>query len=100
MTHRPTPTQADAIRILAEHGGIIEYRKGGFWTYPGCVEHQTRAAGATFMVPEWYITAHTVKALAKRGWLERCHRYVDAWRDDHRLTEAGVQAEGASRGRR
>ena len=81
--------------MLRAHGGVIERRKGGFWTYPGCqVRHSVTDGGGSYDVPAWYVGTQTVEAMTKRSWLERCHKHGEAYRDDYRLTQAGLEIAG------
>ena len=64
-----TPAQATLVHRLATEtlGGRIERRKGGFWTAPETIAN---ADG----VPDWWVAAGTVKALARKGVLEESAR--------------------------
>ena len=86
--------QARVIAMLASSGGLIERIAGGFWSPPGTA---LRPGYQGTMVPSWSTTAHTIKAMEARGWLERAHVYPEAWRDTRRLTAAGYAA-GAGHG--
>lgn len=79
----PSPTQLEVILALTEPGspGVLERRRGGFWTTPGAPLNERGA-------PVWYVTVQTVEAMEKHGLLRRMHRYPEAWRDDRELTEA------------
>jgi len=59
---RLSPTQQTLVDRLRREsmGGRIERRPGGFWTAPETI---SSADG----VPDWYVTTHTIQALAKRG---------------------------------
>ncbi len=48
-----------AIEMARKHGGTLEIRPGGFWTWPGC---PAVANG----VPEWYVPTVTVRGLTVR----------------------------------
>jgi hypothetical protein len=54
-----TQTMKDALVTFVAKGGLT-YWHGGFWTYSG-------ADAVRPGVPVWYVTTHTVKALAQRG---------------------------------
>ena len=58
-----SPTMQEALNVARVNGGRLERLPGGFWTYPGCPCDE-RA------VPNWYVSAHTVKALLARGYVE------------------------------
>lgn len=62
----PKPLKMSATMVAALddihlHGGKVERRQGGFWTYPGCPTNGG--------VPHWYLGTSTVEALVTRGWL-------------------------------
>lgn len=90
--------QQKAIAYLRENGGILERWPGGFWTVPGTPSSRKSFAyvegpGMTpdgpqgQAVPDWYIGTNTVRALEKKGVLERMNVYPEEWRDSRRLKE-------------
>jgi hypothetical protein len=59
--------------------------QGGFWSTADT------AAVTVDGVPrkkegEWWVGTVTVRAMEKRGLLERCHEYPQEWRDSRRAT--------------
>lgn len=59
MTKPLSPTMTDMLEEIAAHGGIVERRPGGYWTWPGCA-----SSGG---VPITYWGTTTVQALVDRG---------------------------------
>lgn len=59
-------TMQDALAKGREHGGRLVRLPGGFWTYPDCPARDSHG----YSVPEWSISAHTIKALLARGLVE------------------------------
>lgn len=74
----PTPEQTRVLEYLRAHGGILVRRPGGFWTTPDAKGQQV----AMTMVPDWYTTVQTVRAMGKKGLLVRANRWREDWRDD------------------
>jgi hypothetical protein len=81
---RLSPTQADALDVIARNGGSIIRRAGGFWTFPACAE--TRPG-----VPAWSISVQTVRALEAKGKLTRAHINAE-WCDPRVIKPATVCA--------
>lgn len=67
-------TMAEALATAHEHGGMLERRAGGFWTYPKCPCSERRSD-----VPTWYVAAGTVQALVTRGELEYTQHRETGW---------------------
>ena len=55
-------TMAAALALASEHGGKLERRTYGSWTYPGAPRRWENEG-----VPDWFVTNATVEALVKRG---------------------------------
>jgi hypothetical protein len=62
MNAKISPTMQKALAVAREHGGVLVYWQGGFWTWEGC---PSRCRG----IPSWSVETGTIKALVKRGWL-------------------------------
>lgn len=78
MSAKLSPSQEEVVRRLRESGQDLVRVLGGFWTL--------RALGEPFQgVPAWYVTTNTVKAMERRGLLERTSEYPEYWRDSRRL---------------
>lgn len=56
-------TMAIALAEAIDHGGVLERRAGGFWTFPGA---QSTARNSF----EWWVGASTIQALVTRGELQ------------------------------
>lgn len=57
-----TATQLDALdKARRFGGGLLERRRGGFWTYPGCRSRTGAEA------PVWSVGWETIDALRNRG---------------------------------
>lgn len=78
-----TPTQLQVIAKLGETGSFLVRVDGGFWTYDGC---GCNAAGH----PNWWVTVQTVRAMERKGLLQRDGFYVEEWKD-HRSLANRVQ---------
>lgn len=61
-----SPTMQGALDVARQHGGRLERWSGGFWTYPGCAS-QTKNLPMPTLVPDWYVSTHTIHALIDRG---------------------------------
>ena len=57
-----SPTMKSAYHEIWTHGGIVERRPGGYWTWPHCL-----SSGG---VPTTYFGTSTIEALVRRGKLE------------------------------
>ncbi len=57
-----TPTMKDALHQIYCHGGMVERRPGGYWTWPQCLSNGG--------VPLTYYGTTTIEALVTRGKLE------------------------------
>lgn len=75
-----TDHQADVARRLLGGAFLVRW-PGGFWTVEGCEEAKPG-------VPTWNTTIGTVRAMEKRGWLNR-DKQTQEWRDPRRLTAGG-----------
>ena len=69
--------QSEVIGALAGGATLVRVQ-GGFWT---ASDRSINAAG----IPEWWVTAHTVRALERLGLLRRAYRFTEEWRDDRVL---------------
>lgn len=85
-------TQQQVVDYLRAHGGRLTRWPGGFWTtvdtkLPGGSEIG-RVNGYSYALhgaPAWYTTIHTVRALERKGVLEREHVFRQEWDDIRRL---------------
>lgn len=59
---------------MAQDGGRLVRRPGGFWTTPNA---GTNKYGAPF----WYVSVQTVRAMERKGLLRRTHELPEEWRD-------------------
>jgi hypothetical protein len=79
-----SPIMKDAMRVAVMHDGLVRW-PGGFWTYEHCAPKQTQEQGASYTVPIWYVSTHTVQALQRRGLIEfpnfKTARLTDAGKD-------------------
>jgi len=57
-----SPTMKTALHEIYSHGGIVERRPGGYWTWPQCLSNGG--------VPLAYYGTTTIEALVARGKLE------------------------------
>lgn len=57
-----SPTMKTALHEIYSHGGIVERRPGGYWTWPQCLSNGG--------VPINYFGTSTIEALVARGKLE------------------------------
>ncbi len=80
-----SPTQQETVDKMKAHGGKLVRLLGGFWTYPGCSSRASGFTGAE--IPDWYTSTPTVKALEKKGVIERTHEYPEEWKDVRKLKE-------------
>ncbi len=74
-----SPAQRSALRA-AFAWGRLQFHAGGQWRPPG--------------VTGWHASTVTVRALEKKGLLERAHVRPESWADDRVLTVAGIAAVG------
>lgn len=73
VADRLSPTMQEALNVARLNGGRLTRLPGGFWTYPGCPCDERRMMGFHYTseaVPNWYVSALTVKALVARGYVE------------------------------
>jgi hypothetical protein len=81
-----SPHMAEALRVAVMHDGLVRWA-GGFWTYKGCdAADCVHIRGRHYDVPEWHVSAHTVKALERRGLISKPN-----WKTA-RVTDAGVDS--------
>ncbi len=79
-----SPTMLDVLKHLA--GGQRLHRwPGGYWTtWPW-------ERGKDFPFGEWHTDISTIRALERRGLVERCFADDREWCDERRITEAGLR---------
>jgi 8-oxo-dGTP pyrophosphatase MutT (NUDIX family) len=86
---KPTATQLTALGGMMSGDGTIHRERGGFWVWRPIKEYDK------FGVPIWegeksaWVDIRTVRAMEKRGWVERTNTFPEEWRDVRRLTDAG-----------
>ncbi|MFI5244438.1 MAG: hypothetical protein ACHQQR_04375 [Gemmatimonadales bacterium] len=78
-------TMRMALAVIAENGGEVECRPGGFWTYPGALANGMG-------VPKWYAGTNTIRALATRGALALRTVPPRTFASHGTITDAGRQA--------
>jgi len=66
MSKRLSAIMIEAIRAARAHGGSLVRWQGGFWTYVGCPK-KADAWPRGEAIPSWYVEAHTINALVRRG---------------------------------
>lgn len=77
-------TQLDVLGQMRE-SGKIERLSGGFWTTPG-MSFDPRGA------PDWHVTVQTIRAMEKKGLLERREGESEPeWCAARYLTDLGRQ---------
>lgn len=73
-------TMSITLEIMRTHGRLVRW-PGGFWTYPNCPSKiEVSGWKKPHAVPEWYVAANTLNALADRGLaiLQKvAHRYPE-----------------------
>ena len=104
-------TQLRVVDYLQAHGGRLLRWPGGFWTTPdtllpggsaiGTVHEQRLQDGGynydRHGAPVWYTTIQTVRALEKRGVLER-EQVQKEWCDPRRLRRLTTTIDSAEGG--
>jgi len=78
----PTPEQVRVLDYLQMHGGVLVRLPGGFWTTPDTPKQRV----VDQQWPEWSTTIQTVRAMEKKGLLQRTNRFPEEWRDDRRTS--------------
>jgi hypothetical protein len=96
----PSPEQLGVLqKLLTSPRHRIVRLPGGFWTTPDDPMGGRVLALGRFdnggSTPSWHTGTQTVRAMERRGWLQRTNTYAEEWRDDRELTEAGRAAGGA-----
>ena len=84
----PSETQRLALTLLLE--GHLHYWNGGWWA----LLNETSHSKDGYEVPARYVTTHTIKALERRGIIERVASDDPAWNAPRRLTATGQQLAG------
>jgi hypothetical protein len=87
-----TVEQAEVLRRLSTGAGRLIRIHGGFWTTPEMPMKPDRKE----KVPQWWTSVQTVRAMERKGWLDRANRLPEEWKDDRVLTEAGRELLGRS----
>ena len=82
--------QAKVLRAMAADGERIVRLPGGFWVTPSVTLDTIRSA--PYAEPKPYTSIQTVRAMERKGLVERTHEYPEEWRDTRRLTAAGRAA--------
>jgi hypothetical protein len=85
-----TTTMFQTLKTLAEHGGEVECRMGGYWTYPNA---PTNDRGS----PVWYASTNTIRALTTRGLLELRAVQPRTFPTRGTVTAAGHAASGGDK---
>jgi hypothetical protein len=95
-TVKPSPEQIETLRAMAEHStGRIERVPGGWWAIPGYSMVDRLGVGSS--PSGWSTAVQTIRALERRGWVQRAHRYTEEWKDDRELTVEGRAVAGAQK---
>lgn len=84
MSTKLSATQLDTLRRMAADTGRIERTKGGFWITPNT------PPGDHGFAYKWWASVLTIRAMEKRGLIERTRELVEEWRDPRRITAAGL----------
>jgi hypothetical protein len=79
-----SPTQRAMIAHVKEHGGKIIRKPGGFW-------HAEGAPMDAKGIPEKWVQIQTVRALERKGVLERTNEHPEEWKDSRRLVESKLK---------
>lgn len=93
---KPTTTQLEVLKGMMSGDGTIHREKGGFWLWwtpagydkwgSPLREGETSTLGREGV--SW-CDIRTVRAMEKRGWVERTMRFPEEWRDPRKITDAG-----------
>jgi hypothetical protein len=92
MASKPKPPSGEQIKVLQKMvtNGRLFRMPGGFWTVTGVQNtFQKLDHGGTYLSPEWSTGTVTVRAMEKRGWIQRANVHPEDWRDEREVTEAG-----------
>ena len=80
MNMKPSKPQLNVLRMI-ERGEVLQRWDGGFWTTDTKVKN---------MVPSWWTTVRTIKAMENRGWIIRLNKFMESWRDHRVITKEGL----------
>lgn len=85
---RPSLTQAEALRRMAAANAPLARQPGGFWTLKEASPSPwTPRPGG--LERSWYIDIQTVRAMERKGLVERTNVWPEEWRDERQLTPTG-----------
>ncbi len=79
---QPSTFQLETLRKMLKADGTIRRLHGGFWV-------SSERLQVNGLPAERSCDVRTVRALEKRGWVERTNTHPEEWRDVRRITEAG-----------
>jgi DNA-binding HxlR family transcriptional regulator len=82
-----TNTQAEALRKMHAENSVLRRVPGGFWT-TSATQFRKSIGGP---VPEWWVTVGTIRALQRKGLIEKCGVDARDWADDRKLTRNGSE---------
>lgn len=80
---QPSPTQVEMLKLMRTDGPLRRLA-GGFWV---AGVRELNYNGAPVDSP--WCDVRTVRAMEKRGWVERSGAFTEEWRDSRLLTDAG-----------
>lgn len=89
-----SPAMLDVLRRLCNGERLYRW-PGGFWATRPAPEGWSYSRDG-WPRGEWHTGAGTIRALERRGLLERCFADPREWRDHRQITEAGRRAACAS----
>ena len=84
---KPTAVQLECLRRLAVDR-VIYRLHWGFWVTKSTA--MSKPADHEGPHPSWWVTIQTVRAMEKRGWIERVHASPAEWCASRRITQAGL----------
>jgi len=97
---KPTPTQLAALGRMVGADGTIHRERGGFWVSGDAIAGWDKSGLPRFkgeeegqiLDPRPWVDVRTVRAMEKRGWVERTNQFPQEWADTRRVTDAGRAA--------
>ncbi len=85
-----TPFQRKILKEMLSSSGHIFRTPGGFWVTDPSRNVETEPLVDN--VRRTWCDVQTVRALERRGLIERVNQFPEEWRDTRKLTPAGAQA--------
>ena len=93
----PSETQSKALLRMIAGDGTAWRENGGFWVSSNDVLpyiRQEKSIPLDIPLNDIWCDVRTIRAMEKRGWVERTNKFLEEWRDIRRITAAGWAVVG------